>query len=234
MGLLDQMSQGAPIAPQLAEAAAGAGAPAPGAGQAPPQGAPPGPPQGAPQGAPSGPPQGVSPQGAPPQQAGAEPPVERVDPAAEAVPGEMIGKLEQATPDEQAAYARAMQYMSKILYGDRGAKSIVDQIDPNDKVSSTTKAGVMIVQQMDKKLQMDQGIVAEITKEASTRIMELAEARHSMEYGGREAQVIVGATWEGVQELFGTNPEEGRAFLESYTPEELEKIKQQREGFVNG
>ena len=110
----------------------------------------------------------------------------------------------------------------------------MNQIDPNDKVSSTTKAGVMLVQELDKKLQMDQGIIAEITKEASTRIMELAEARHSMEYGGREAQVIVGATWEGVQEIFGTNPEEGQEFMQSYSPEELDQLRQQHEGFVNG
>lgn len=232
MGLLDQMSQGAPIAPQLAEAAAGAGAPAPAAGA--PQGQPQAQPM--PQGAPpqGAPPQGMPPQGAQPPQEAPEPPAEQVDPTAEAVPGEMVGELEQATPEEQAAYARAMKFMSKILYSDKGANGIVGQISPNDKVSSTMKAGVMLVEQLDKKLQMDEAIIPEITQEAITRIMELAEARYNMEYGGREAQVIVGATWEGVQALFGTNPEDGQALLEEYTPEELQKLKQQHEGFVNG
>lgn len=231
---------GAPIAPQLASAAAQAGAPAPGGGAAAPA------PQGGGGGAPppAGPPvesQGGSvPVGvlsgnrrADPLQAG----VEQVDPGAAAVEGHMPPGMaeEQATPEEQAEYERAMRAISQVLYqNDDVANSIVDQIQVEDRVGSTAKVSILLIQQLDKKLQMDETIVAEISQEVTGRIMELAEARHQFEYGEREEQVIMGSVWEGVQQMFGMEKPDAEALMAGIGGEGIADLKQQHEAFYNG
>ena len=248
MGLLDQAGQGQPMAPELAQAAAGAGAPGP-AGAAPPGGPPPGAGGPAPGGPmPGGPPPGAGgpPAGGPAPGAvpggpmpggGPDGPVRKVDPSQDAVEGEMPEGIphEQATAEEQKAYETAMQTLAQVLYGnDKIANAIVDQINPEDKVSSTAKVVMLLVQQLDKKIQLDEKVVPEFTKETTGRVMELAEARHGFEYGGREQQVILGSVWEGVQELFGMEVEEARGMMQSIGGDNLAKLKEQHEGFLNG
>jgi hypothetical protein len=232
MGLLDNAQQGAPMVPDMAQAAASAGAPAPGAGQ-PPPGAPAGGPQppgaGPPQG---GPPQGGPPQGGPPQQA-----VRQVDPGATAVAGQLPKGMseEQADPEEQKEYERAMQALSKILYSsDEIANSIVDQIQPEDKVGSTAKVSMLLISQLDQKINMDESVVAAISTETVERITELAEARHNSTYGERELQVIMGSVWEGVQEMFGMEQQDAEALMSGVGEENLAQLQGQYEGFLNG
>ena len=174
-----------------------------------------------PGGAPGGAPGGVTP----------------VDPGAEAVAGQMPKgvQMEQATPEEQQEYERAMKAMSAAIYGnDKIADAIVNQIKPDDKVSSTAKASIMFVQQLDEQIQLDEAVVAEVTQEATSRLMELAESRHGIEYGGREQQVILGAAWEGVQSLFGMDEQQAQSLMSSIGDNDLADLKGQHEGFLNG
>ena len=230
MGLLQNSIQGTPMVPDMAQAAAGAGAPPPGTG-APPPGAPPTtgqPPAGAVPPTTGQPPPGA----APPQQA-----VREVDPNAPAVEGQMPEGIseERASPEEQKEYERAMQALSKVLYGnDETANAIVDQIDPNDKISSTVKVSVLLMNQLDQKIQMDVAVVAEVSVEAVERISELAEARHDMKYGDRELQVIMGSVWEGVQEMFGMEQQDAEALMAGIGGDNLAQLKGQHEGFLNG
>jgi hypothetical protein len=224
-GKLTQAAQqtGAPVAPQLAEAAAAAGAPGPQQQQQP------GPAQPAPGGAaPAGPPQ-PAPGG--PAPAGAQ----QVDPTAPAVKGKMPFPEEQANPEEQAEYERAMKALSRVLYANnKTASAIVNQIDPNDKIGSTTKASILLLQQLDEKIQMDEVVVPEVTREATSRVMELAETRYGIEYGGREAQVILGSVWEGVQQMFGADPQEMQNTVDQLGPEGMQNLAKQHEAFLNG
>ena len=254
MGLLQNAEQGQPMVPQMAEAAAAAGAPAPGAaakgGQPPPGGAPaPGgaPPAGA---APGGaPPAGAAPGGAPPGGAPApggqppagaappEPPVRKVDPGQAAVPGELPANMtdEKASPEEQKEYERAMQALAQILYSnEKTSNAIVDQINPEDKVSSTAKVSILLMKQLDSKIQLDEGVVAEVTREATARIMELAEARHGLEYGGREEQVILGSVWEGIQSVFGMDQDDAAILMQGIGGDNLAQMKETYEGMLNG
>lgn len=220
-GRLSQAAQPgtpAPVAPQLAQAAAQAGAPGPNQQGQPQQQQPvPGPQAPA-----------AAPQPSPGQ-------VQPVDPAAPAVKGEMPVSEEQASPEEQAEYERAMKALSRVLYANnKTAKAIVDQIDPNDKVGSTTKASLLLLQQLDQKIQMDQVVIPEITREATSRVMELAETRYGMEYGGREAQVILGSVWEGVLQMFGADPQEMQGAVDQLGPEGMQSLAKQHEAFLNG
>ena len=243
MGLLEQSQQGGGMTPQLAEAAAQAGAPAPGAEAQPAgnplQGAPAPAPAGPAPGGPAGPPPGA---GAPPPAPGGPAPApaqatRQVDPGAAAVPGQLPKGFEEedASPEEQKEYGRVMQAVAQILYAnDQIANSIVDQIDPNDKVSSTSKVSMLLIQQLDSKVNMNEVVVPEVTKEVTGRIMELAEARHGIQYGEREGQVIIGSVWEGVQQMFGMEQEEAQAMLTELGGDGLADLKQQYEGMLNG
>ena len=217
MGLLQNSQQGMPMVPDMAQAAAGAGAPPPGTGASP---------------------TGQPPAGGPAPTTGQPPPgVREVDPSAPAVEGQMPEgiKEERASPEEQKEYERAMQALSKILYGnDETANAIVDQVDPNDKISSTVKVSVLLMNQLDQKIQMDEAVVAEVSVEAVERISELAEARHNIQYGDRELQVIMGSVWEGVQEMFGMEPQDAEALMAGIGGDNLAQLKGQYEGFLNG
>lgn len=161
--------------------------------------------------------------------------VQQIAPDAKAVPGTPVGPEEQASPEEQQEYQRAMKALSQVLYAnDKTSNAIVDQIDPNDKVGSTAKVNMLVMQQLDKKINMDESIVAQMTQEVAERIMELAEARHGFEYSEREAQVILGATWEGVAQMFGVTAEDAQGLAQELGPDNLANVKQQHEGFLNG
>jgi hypothetical protein len=163
--------------------------------------------------------------------------VQQVDPNASAVEGHMPPGMneEQATPGEQAEYERAMKALAQVLYqNDKMAAAMVDQIIPDDKIGSTTKASLMLIQQMDEKLQMDESIVAQFSVEVVERLTELAEARHNMEYGDRELQVIMGAVWEGVQQMFGMEQQDAEALMAGLGGEGIADLKQQHEAFYNG
>ena len=224
MGMLEQ-AQGGPVTPRLAEAAAQAGAPPPGAAS-PDAGAPP----------PAGPPAGPAPgAGAPPPTpgAGAPPPSPM---AAGGAPSPAGGRgapqlpMQEAAPEEQQEYERAMRAVVRVLYGnDETARGIVDQIDPNDIVGSTAKVGMIFIKELDRKVNMDESVIASITEEAVQRIAELAEARHQIEYKPTDMEKILGATWEGVQSMFGGDPQQYTQIVQSLPPETLQALKTQHE-----
>ncbi len=211
MGLLDQGAAAgqAPIAPGLAEAAAAAGAPGPDQAAA-----------------------------APVAQAGPAPAAPAAAPAAKRggmADGNMPMNETDATSGEQAEYDRAMDALGQVLYSnEKISNSIVDQIDPEDPVGSTAKVSMLLIQQLDQKVDLDEVVVADITQETVSRIMELAEARHGIEYDDRDAQAILGATWEGVSEMFGVDEADHAELVNSVGSERLGPLKAQHEAALNG
>jgi hypothetical protein len=251
MGALDQAAAqggGGAVTPDLAAAAAQAGAPAvggeAGAGAPPPAAAAPAPqaqPAPAPAGGAPSPAGGMTaPPGAPPP--GAEPRPEQgagnEGGGASAGPaGAVEPYLEDASPEEQKEYERAIRAMAKVLYGnDKTANSIVDQITPNDLVGSTAKVSMLFIKELDRKINMDQMVVAEVTRESVERIAELAEARHRVEYKAQDMEQVLGATWEGVQSMFG-NEGGGESFQQTVNqmaPKDLETLQTQNSQILSG
>lgn len=228
-----RLQEGAAMAPQLAEAASQAGAPPvggeAGAGAPPPQpaapaqGAAPTPEAGAPAAPPPGagaPPPGAEPR---PQQGGAAGPASAVQPY-----------LQQADQREQQEYQRAIRAMARVLYGtDSTADSIVDQINPERLVSDTAKVSMLFIKELDRAINMDEAVVAEVTRESVERIAELAEARHQIQYKPTDMEKILGATWEGVQSMFGNEDVQGYTqTVQSMRPQDLETLRQQQESIL--
>ncbi len=216
-GLLDQaQTGGAPVAPsttELAQAAAAAGAPGP--QQDPAAGAPP-----------------------PAAAAGEQLPTPvqmQGGMQGGKASGDMDIGLEQAEPEEQKEYERSMNAMAQVLYSnEKTSNAIVDQVDPNDKVSSTAKVSMLFMQQLDEKINMDESIVSQMTEETVTRIMELAENRHGLEYDESEAQVILSTTWEGISQLFGMDETGHSELVNSVGSDRLPQLKEQYEAALNG
>ncbi len=128
-----------------------------------------------------------------------------------------------------------MNALAQVLYGNpKTSNAIVDQIDPQNKVDTTSKTSMLFIQQLDEKVDFDEAVVAQITEEAVTRIMELAEARHGMNYDEREAQMIIGTTWEGIQELFGMDEAGHSELVKGVGSEKLPQLKEQYEAALNG
>jgi hypothetical protein len=177
------------------------------------------------------------PAGAGPQPGAAPGGPEKVDPTAAAVDGTMPEgmKEEAATPEEQQEYERAMNALTQVMYGnDKIADALVDQVDVDDKVSSTTKAAILLIQQLDEKANLGDAVVAEVTMEATERLIELVENARNIKYGDRETQVIAASVWEGVQDLFGVEAQDLQGLVSSMDEQGLAQMKQQHEGFLNG
>lgn len=236
-GKLSQAAAGGPITPQLAQAAAQSGAPPvgaeAGAGAPPPTPAP-----GMQQGGPMPAPQPAAPSpgvGAPPP--AADP---RAEQGARGGMGPPVIGDQPASADEQQEYERAITALARVLYAnDKTANAIVDQVDPNDKVGSTAKVSILLMRELDRKINMADVVIAPITEEVVTRIAELAEARHSVEFNPAEVEQALGAAWEGVAALFGSDGgQEGsqsfQQFASSFDAGTLEQVKQQYEAALNG
>ena len=227
MGALQKAAAGQPVTPDLAAAAAAAGAPGP---EAAPTGAPPAgpaPEAGAP---PAGP--APAPTGAPP----AGPAPTAAAPGGTADAGAAVEPyMQQADPQQQQEYERAIRAMAKVLYAnDKTANAIVDQITPNDLVGSTSKVAMLFIKELDRKVNMDESVIATVTQETVERIAELAEARHSVSYQPTDIEKILGATWEGVQSMFGNEDVEGYTqTVQGMRPEDLATIKSQHEAILS-
>ncbi len=140
---------------------------------------------------------------------------------------------EEATPAEQAEYERVVGAMQKILYEeDRLVDSVMQQLDPNDKVSSTTKATTLFIQQIDERLDMDEIVIPQVTMDAVEMITELAEQRFGQEFSEQELQATFGSTWEGVMAMFGIEEEDYAQLTEGMTPEGLEALDKTRTGIL--
>lgn len=142
---------------------------------------------------------------------------------------------EPATPEEQQEYERAMQALAQVLYGnEKTSNAIVDQVDPNNKVDSTSKVSMLFLQQLDEKIDMDEAVVAQMTQESVARIIELAENRHDTTYDDREQQIIFSTVWEGIQTMFGMDEADHAEAVNSVGADQLGGLKQTYEAALNG
>lgn len=148
--------------------------------------------------------------------------------------GEEISMEEEpATGREQAEYERAVKAMERILYGeDRLADAVMKQIDPNDKVSSTTKATALLIQQLDEKIDLDEIIIPQLTMDAVDTITELAEARYGIPFSEQETQATMGATWESVMAMFGVDEDDYNQLRSQFSNEDMDKLRASHQGFL--
>ncbi len=142
---------------------------------------------------------------------------------------------EEPTPREEKEYQRALAALEKILYeSDEIGNAIMAQIDPEDKIGTTAKASILAVNQLDDRIDLDEIVIPQITQDVVDRISELAENRYGMEYQEQELQATLGATWEGVMEMFGVDEADFQQLAGSFDEGQLSTLEKQHEGFLSG
>lgn len=139
---------------------------------------------------------------------------------------------EQPTAAEEKEYQRIAGAMQKVLYGqDTIADAIMQQVDPHDKISTTTKAATLLIQQLDEKLDMDEIVIPQITMDAVDVVAELAENRFGIQYSEQEIQATLGATWEGVMAIFGVDEREYDQLIQE-NEGQLDMMQKSYDGFL--
>lgn len=175
--------------------------------------------------APQGDPMQQPPQQAPQGPQGAQPlPGEDVD-----VSGDDQGSEEEVM--------RGIEGISNAIYGDADmSDKILAMVDGEEKVGSTAKAVIMLVTEMDKKIDLDEEAIAAVSVFAADRLMELveADARKDLEYSDMEAKQVIMTTMEGIFTAYGVTPERGAQVAEQVGPEQTAASQKIYEETLNG
>lgn len=149
-----------------------------------------------------------------------EPEVQPESPREKAVAGEAEEQAEQATPetrgeaeqevepnatpDEQAEYERSAQALYTFLYGkNEMTDSIAGQlVDGEQKVGSVAQASMLILKNLDEKIDMDETVIATITENLVEELINIGEAK-GIKYEEDEMKQALVTAWEGAQVMFG-------------------------------
>lgn len=113
-------------------------------------------------------------------------------------------------------YQRASQLLHTILYqNENTGRAVLAQIQPEDKVASVARAAVLIIQQIDKRLNLSDAIIPLMVITVVDRLLEMADRVKKTKYTPEESAAVVAATTNGVKALFGGQsgvaPEAGAA-----------------------
>lgn len=184
-----------------------------------------------------------------------QPPVEEVQPEEAAVPEETVEEempeeqenpedveaeesaaedSEAATPEEQQEYDKAMDALYMVLYqNEKTSQAVEDQLNAEDKVGSVVRAGLLVIKALDQKIQMDEAVIPQMTREVADSLVEMAEAKGIPPFTDGEAKAVLGAMWEGVMQVFGFDEEQAKELTEGMSPEELQQSEDQYQQFLS-
>lgn len=141
---------------------------------------------------------------------------------------------EPATQEEQDSYDEAMEMLYKMLYvDDKTSATIVDMIQPNGKVDSIVKASVLIIQQLDTKLDLDASVIPELVMDVPDRLIEIAEKSKRMTFSEGELKAILGSTQEMVMQVIDVDAGEARRMMDNVSPEQKAQATRDYQKFLS-
>lgn len=137
---------------------------------------------------------------------------------------------QQATPEENAELERAWAAVAEVLYGnDKTHQAIVKKLDPKDKVGSAAMVTVFVITEVDKKINIDEGVIAGLVPNVLDAVIEIAEkARDIPEYTEKETKRALGTAMEQTLAAYGVEEEDYKAFVKERgldSPAEQKKAK---------
>lgn len=143
------------------------------------------------------------------------------------------GPEQEATEEEQAELERAVGALGKVLYEDDStSQAIQDQLRPEERIGSMAKASILLIKNLDEKLDFDEDIVAQFTQEVADRVIDMYENKVGEEVSEGDAQKVLGATWEGVMEMFGVDEDSYEEMTQGMTDEDLDGYTEQFNQFL--
>jgi hypothetical protein len=147
--------------------------------------------------------------------------------------GSALGPDIEANEDEQAEYERGVAALGRVLYeNDKTSSAIVSQLTPKERVGSIAKASMLTMTQLDEKLDFDETVIPELTKETVDRIIDLYENKYDEELSEQDAQAALGATWEGLMEVFGIDEDSYGELTAGMTTEQFKEQEKTYKQFL--
>lgn len=154
--------------------------------------------------------------------------------AAATTPG-FTGSEEQASQEEQAEYERASDAITAVIYReDETANAVADMLQPKDKIGSTVQATLMILKQVDDQIDMDEAVIPQVMSDIADMLMDIGEQTKDMIYSDKEAQAVLGASWEGVMDLYGVDEEAYQTATAGMDDGAVAQADQQYKEFLGG
>ncbi len=143
------------------------------------------------------------------------------------------GDDSEASPEEQASYEKAMRAVQTVLYdNDQTSDSIARMLQPEQKIDSTVQATLLTISEIDKKIDMDEGVIAQVAMDTTDMIIDLGEQGKGIQYSEQEAQAVWGSVWEGTMEMYGIDEEEYADFTEGMSDKEVSAQESQYKQFL--
>jgi hypothetical protein len=152
----------------------------------------------------------------------------------------MNGKLTESEPaseDEQKEYERATTALSRVLYeDDNTSQALLDALHPEDKVGSVAQTALLLFKQLDEKVDFDEAVIPQVTMDIVDRLVDLGEQGKGLTFTDEEVQGALGATWEGVMQMFetGTSPEDLEEATQGMTDDEINEQVATYKGYLGG
>lgn len=139
-----------------------------------------------------------------------------------------------AKPKQQEEYNRANQALYQTLYQNQGAgNAVVKGIQPARKIDSTVRICTLLVDQLDKKLNLDQAIILPFTKDVCAHVMDIAEQVKQIQFSDDEANAVLGSTLQAVMHIFGVTKQQGHAFMQHLSPADQQQALSEYHGALS-
>ena len=126
-----------------------------------------------------------------------------------------------ATPQLQKEFERAVMALHSTLYTSTKISAlVVKMVQPLQIVDSTSKACILVVDQLDRKLHLDAQVIPQFTMATVDEVMDLIQQVKQVKYSEPQQKAILGATFEGVMKIFGVPPAEAKQFMASLSDQQ--------------
>ena len=138
------------------------------------------------------------------------------------------GPDEEATPEEQKSYEKAMKAIQTVIYdNEESAGSIAEMLQPTQKIDSTVQAVLTTLSEVDKQIDMDEGVVVQVSMDLTDRIMDIGTEGKGIEYSDNEAKAVWKSVWEGVMNMYGIDEDEYASFTKGMSDADIKGQEQQ-------
>lgn len=141
---------------------------------------------------------------------------------------------EEGTSEEQKQMDSYIGALYTVLYSNEGtSRAFLDQLKPENKVDSVTKACVLLIRQLDEKLNFNTDLIPSFTIVVVDQATDIADRVKQFGFTDKELQAVLGATYESVLHIFGISPQAAQQKLSTIPAADQEKAKTEYGQFLN-
>lgn len=131
-------------------------------------------------------------------------------------------------PQDQQMYDQAVRTLYAIIYKDpKVTQNLIAMVQPRPHtVDSIAKASAILVQQVDKKINLDPIILPQLTMDAVDQLIDITERVKGVQISDGDAKAALGATFEIVAHMNGIDPNVAKQMLQAVSPQLQQRAQQ--------